>query len=289
MANVELHPSSSISLSPRSSSPRPPSTRSSRPTSPVRAASPTRVDSMALAVQERLDAVDPRDAPLLAALQEYQRYLEGMVAVERALNATNFDLSTARRTLGARLGAVSFDYRMSATTTVESASTSAPTPDNDPPGTTAAASQLDFRTRRRSIARPSSPTSPTTSRTMPDYHTPLPTSSSTSSETELRPMSPSRSSTSTATSVATLPGSSSTVSVAAVGTDPLKWFGLLTPPALRLAQERAGTVVDALVAVANHKQRLLAAVREFERLDSELGPGVDLGDGAPAGPHHAAT
>ncbi|KNE71282.1 hypothetical protein AMAG_15522 [Allomyces macrogynus ATCC 38327] len=246
---------------------------------------------MSFAVQERLNAVDPRDAPLFAALQEYQRYLEGMVAVERALNATIFDLSTARRTLGARLGAVSFDYRMSATTTVESASTSAPTPDNDPPGTPSSAPPLDFRTRRRSIARPSSPTSPTTSRTMPDYHTPLPTSSSASSETELRPMSPSRSSTSTATSVATLPGSSSTVAVAAAaaGTDPLKWFGLLTPPALRSAQERAGTAVDALVAVANHKQRLLAAVREFERLESELGPEVDLGDGAPAGPHHAAT
>ncbi|KNE70441.1 hypothetical protein AMAG_20116 [Allomyces macrogynus ATCC 38327] len=288
MANVELQPSSSISLSPRSSSPRPPSTRSSRPASPVRAASPTRVDSMALAVQERLDAVDPRDAPLLAALQEYQRYLEGMVVVERALNATNFDLSTARRTLGVRLGAVSFDYRMSATTTVESTSTSTPTPDNDPPGT-AATPPLDFRTRRRSIARPSSPTSPTASRTMPDYQMPLPTSSSTSSETELRPMSPSRSSTSTATSVATLPGSPTATVPAAAGTDPLKWFGLLTPPALRSAQERAGTVVDTLVAVANHKQRLLAAVREFEQLESELGPGVDLGDGAPAGPHHAAT
>ncbi|KAJ3370077.1 hypothetical protein GGF31_004694 [Allomyces arbusculus] len=242
-----------------------------------------------MAVQERLNAGDPRDAPLLAALQEYQRYLEGMVAVERALNATNFDLSTARRTLGARLGAVSFDYRMAATTTVEAATISAPTPDHDPPGT-AAEAPLDIRTRRRSIARPSSPASPTTSRTMSDYHTPLPTSSSTSSETELRPMSPSRSSTSTTTSVATLPGSSSTVAVAAAaGTDPLKWFGLLTPPALRSAQERAGTVVEALVAVANHKQRLLAAVREFERLEKELGPGVDLGDGAPAGPHLAAT
>ncbi|KAI9173162.1 hypothetical protein H9P43_007293 [Blastocladiella emersonii ATCC 22665] len=47
-------------------------------------------------------------------------------------------------------------------------------------------------------------------------------------------------------------------------TDPIKWFGAFPNQSLRSAQSDFKNAVDALVTLANHKAKLVAALKEFE-------------------------
>ncbi|KAL6761687.1 hypothetical protein V8C86DRAFT_806787 [Haematococcus lacustris] len=55
------------------------------------------------------------------------------------------------------------------------------------------------------------------------------------------------------------------------GKDPLRWFGVLVPPALRAAQAEFRAAVREAVEVANAQQRLLSHVCALERAQAQAG------------------